>query len=726
MKDPTILRLRFPFNDNASGVAERVKKFEALLYNAYFLLTNTENVISFEIAVVRGSFNFYIVAPEAISQSIVSLVFAELPETEVTVVPNYLGADQFPNMTIAMEPHLVGSQTFSLRTVSGMKTDPLNPLFNIFSSVAYNGALLYQIILRPLDDVFGDIGKSSGYDTAEKLEAEALRPRFKVAMRLLCLTEQEENVWRIASLVENAFSPFSTEKNYFKVEVLEDAGAAWDAYFDHQIKSAHTSVLNNIEIAALFHYPDPVAKISGIDWLYARKAEPPIMLPSLENTEPGEVSIFATTNFRGEQTRFGILREDRRRHLYIVGKSGYGKSKLLEKLINADIHTGKGVCVIDPHGDLVQDIIKSVPEDRMDDVIYFDPSDLEYPISFNPLENVAREFRQQVAQGLIEIFKKFFGADWTPKIEHVFRFTVLALLDHKNSSIIGLQSMLTDRSYRQEVVEDIKDHIVKKFWSTEFAGWSEKYDNEAITPLVNKLGQFLSNEMVRNIVGQSRNKINFDDIMNKGKVLLIELSKGKLGTENASLLGSLIITKIEQEGMARAALPKEKRQDFYLYVDEFQNFATQSFDNILAESRKYGLNLSLSHQYLGQLGKTTRDTIFGNVSSLISFRLSADDAKYMAEEMMPWFTANDIMSLGVREIYLKMSIHGSFAPPFSARTADMDQYVEKAGAAAEIKKMSRERYCTPIAEVEAEIKKIYGGKATVSKKAEESFEAPII
>lgn len=726
MKDQTILRLRFPYNDSASSVAERVKKFEALLYNVYFLLTNTKNVISLEVVVAGGFFNFYIVAPESISQSVASLVFAELPETEVTVVPNYLGADQFPNMTIAMESHLVGSQAFSLRTASSMKTDPLNPLFNIFSSVAYNGALLYQIVLTPFEDVFRYIGESSGYDTADKLEAEVLRPRFNATMRLLYLTEQEENTGQIASLMENALSPFSTEKNYFRVEVLEDAEAAYDAYFDRQINSAQPSVLNNVEIAALFHYPDPVAKISGIDWLYARKAEPPIMLPSLENTEPDEVSIFATTNFRGEQIRFGILREDRRRHLYIVGKSGYGKSKLLEKLINADIHTGKGVCVIDPHGDLVQDIIKSVPEDRMDDIIYFDPSDLLYPISFNPLENVAREFRQQVAQGLIEIFKKFFGADWTPKIEHVFRFTVLALLDHENSSIIGLQSMLTDRSYRQSVVEDIKDHVVKKFWSTEFSGWSEKYDNEAITPLVNKLGQFLSNEMVRNIVGQSRNKIDFDDIMNNERILLIELSKGKLGTENASLLGSLIITKIEQEGMARAAIPKEKRKDFYLYVDEFQNFATQSFDNILAESRKYGLNLSLSHQYLGQLGKSTRDTIFGNVSSLISFRLSADDAKYMAEEMTPWFTANDIMSLGVREIYLKMSINGAFTPPFSARTADMDEYTERAGAAAEIKEMSRAKYCTPIAEVEAEIKKVYGGRLVISKKPEESFEAPII
>ncbi len=294
---------------------------------------------------------------------------------------------------------------------------------------------------------------------------------------------------------------------------------------------------------------------------------------------------------------------------------------------------------------------------------------------------------------------------------------------------MGMQKMLTDRPYRQMIIGVIQDHVVKKFWANEFSSWSEKFDNEAIVPLVNKLGQFLSNEMVRNIVAQPTNKVNFDEIMNKEKILFVELSKGKLGEENAALLGSLIITKIEQQGMARAFITAGERKDFYLYVDEFQNFATKTFDNILSEARKYRLDLTVSHQYLGQLLPSTRETVFGNVGSIITFRLGADDAAYISKELAPRFSANDVMNLGVRELYLKMSISGMVTPAFSATTVSVPDPDPNSDLSRRIIEASRRKYATPIAEVErelAEMDTVATASGATEAGQEADFEAPLV
>src|SRR5262249_29877362 len=270
-------------------------------------------------------------------------------------------------------------------------------------------------------------------------------------------------------------------------------------------------------------------------------------------------------------------------------------------MVRQDIAYNHGVCVIDPHGEFIDDILEFVPENRIDDVCIIDPGDVEYPASFNPLANVDPNFKHQLTQGLIEVLRKQFGANWTPRLEHVFRFTTLALLDYPHATMRGMISMLTDRNYRQKVVEYIQDDMVKRFWAIEFADWSEKFDTDAIIPLVNKLGQFLSDPLLRNIFGQKENKINLEDLMNKKKIIFINLSKGRLGEENSSFLGSMFITKIKQAGMQRASMPEKDRHDFYLYVDEFHNLVTETFENILSEARKYGLCLTVAHQYMGQL-----------------------------------------------------------------------------------------------------------------------------
>ncbi|MBP6911842.1 MAG: DUF87 domain-containing protein [Candidatus Pacebacteria bacterium] len=401
-------------------------------------------------------------------------------------------------------------------------------------------------------------------------------------------------------------------------------------------------------------------------------APPPPELPILGKVDPEEVTFIGRTNYIAalEEKRFvfGIKRVDRRRHLYIIGKSGVGKSKLQELMIRQDIAYGHGVCAIDPHGEFIDDILEFIPENRIEDVCIIDPSDIDFPASFNPLANVDYSFKHQLTQGLIEVLEKQFGANWTPRLEHVFRFTTLALLDYPYATMRGMISMLTDRNYRQKVVEYIQDDMVKRFWAIEFADWSEKFDTDAIIPLVNKLGQFLSDPMLRNIFGQAENKIDLEKLMNDKKIILINLSKGKIGEENSSFFGSMFITKIKQAGMARAKMDKKDRDDFYLYVDEFQNVVTETFENILSEARKYGLNLTMAHQYVGQILPKVEAAVLGNVGSIISFRIGGDDAVKLKPEFAPVFDVKDLINLGIAEFYIKMTIDGETYDPFSAET----------------------------------------------------------
>jgi hypothetical protein len=401
-------------------------------------------------------------------------------------------------------------------------------------------------------------------------------------------------------------------------------------------------------------------------------APPPPELPIYGRVSPADVSFIGRTNYiaalEEKKFIFGMKRVDRRRHLYIIGKSGVGKSKLLELLLRQDIAYGHGLCLMDPHGDVIDAILDFVPENRIDDVVIINPADLAYPASFNPLANVDPSFKHQLAQGLIEVMEKQFGANWTPRLEHVFRFTVLALLDYPHATMRGMISMLTDRNYRQKVVEYIEDDMVKRFWAIEFADWSEKFDTDAIIPLVNKLGQFLSDPLLRNIFGQKGNKINLEELMQAKKIILINLSKGRLGEENSSFLGSMLITKLKQAGMSRAVLPESERHDFYLYVDEFHNLVTETFENILSEARKYGLCLTVAHQYVNQIIPRVQAAVLGNVGSIIIFRVGGEDAVKLKPEMAPIFDVKDMINLGMQQFYIKMTIDGDTYDPFSAET----------------------------------------------------------
>ena len=448
-------------------------------------------------------------------------------------------------------------------------------------------------------------------------------------------------------------------------------------------------------------------------------APPPPELPVFGKIKPEDVSFIGRTNYvaslEEKKFIFGVKRVDRRRHMYIIGKSGVGKTKLLELFIRQDVTYNHGLCLIDPHGDVIEAMLDYIPPERIEDVCIIDPADIDFPASFNPLANVDPMFKFQLTQGLIEVFQKQFGANWTPRLEHVFRFTCLALLDYPHATMRGMISMLTDRNYRQKVVEYITDDMVKRFFAIEFADWSEKFDTDAIIPLVNKLGQFLSDPLLRNIFGQKQNKIDISKLMNEEKIVLINLSKGRLGEENSSFLGSIFLTKIKQAGMERAGMPEKDRKDFYLYVDEFQNVVTQTFENILSEARKYGLNLTIAHQYVGQIIPRVYQAILGNVGSVISFRVGGEDAVKLKPEFSPIFDVKDMINLAVTEFYIKMTIDGESYDPFSAETlrvlpATHPSYRE------EIIEASRRKYSIPKGDAQ---KLIEEEEATIIRSTEE-------
>lgn len=450
-----------------------------------------------------------------------------------------------------------------------------------------------------------------------------------------------------------------------------------------------------------------------------RYAPPPPELPMYSRVNPSEVTFIGRTNYiaalEEKKFIFGIKRKDRRRHLYIIGKSGVGKSKLLELMMRQDIAYGHGLCFIDPHGDVIEEILNFIPENRIEDVVIIDPTDLQYPASFNPLTNIDPAFKHQLTQGLIEVMEKQFGANWTPRLEHVFRFTCLALLDYPHATMRGMISMLTDRNYRQKVVEYIEDDMVKRFWAIEFADWSEKFDTDAIIPLVNKLGQFLSDPLLRNIFGQKENKIDIEKLMKQKKLIFINVCKGRLGEENSSFLGAMFITKIKQAGMARAGLPETARTDFYLYVDEFHNLVTETFENILSEARKYSLNLTVAHQYVGQLIPRVQAAVLGNVGSIIIFRVGGEDAVKLEPEMAPIFKTKDMINLGMQEFYIKMTIDGDTYDPFSAETLKVLPPTH-ASNKTRIIETSRQKYTIP---ADAAKKLIAAEEATIFRSAQE-------
>ncbi|MGW8184535.1 MAG: type IV secretory system conjugative DNA transfer family protein [Candidatus Moraniibacteriota bacterium] len=420
-----------------------------------------------------------------------------------------------------------------------------------------------------------------------------------------------------------------------------------------------------------------------------------------------DITFFAKTNFRNQNVKFGIKTSDRQRHMYVIGKTGMGKTTLLENIVMQDIANGHGVAYIDPHGDTAEKLIKAIPAHRINDVVYFNPADTEFPIAFNILEAVSEDKKHLVASGMMGVFKKIWPDVWSARMEYILSNALLALLDYPGSTMMGVNRMMSDKKYRQRVYEKIKDPVVKGFWIDEFETWEDRFRKEAVAAIQNKVGQFLSSFLIRNIVGQTKSTINMREIMDNNKILIVNLSKGRIGEDAMRLLGGMIVTKIQLAAMERVDMPEEERKNFYLTVDEFQNFVTESFANILSEARKYRLNLLVAHQYISQLETDTssvvKDAIFGNVGTIISFRVGAEDAEFLEKEFEPVFMLNDIVNLPKFSIYLKLMIDGIAGNAFSATALPPIDIEGTTENAEKVIRSSRERYAKNRSEVEEKI-----------------------
>jgi len=500
-------------------------------------------------------------------------------------------------------------------------------------------------------------------------EERALAKLQELAGALGSLTEPEFATWRVVSLRRGENKP----------------------------RRARRFLLSTEELATVWHLPIFSIHVPMLDVVEYRQLEPPVSLPD-PRREQGIVTL-GRTNFRDHHRPFGIRAEDRRRHLYVVGKTGMGKSTLLLNLLAADIAAGRGCCLVDPHGDLAEAILTQIPSRRTNDVIFFDAGDQRHPLAFNPLANCKPQARPLVASGILTAFKKIWGDFFGPRMEHVFRNCLLALLEVPGTSLVSLVQLLGDPRYRQSVVSRLHDPVVRAFWLHEFAGMPAKLQAEAIAPIQNKVGQFVTSPLLRNILGQPQSMIDLRQIMDRGQILIVNLSNGRMGEDASSLLGSLLITDLQLAAMSRADVREDERLDFHLYVDEFQHFATGSFTTILSEARKYHLNLTLANQYLAQMDDATAAAVFGNVGSLLAFQVGAQDAETLGSQLGEPVSAQDMQTLPKYEAYARLLIDGLPSRPFSLRTMPSANQVADANRSDIIRRMSRRRYTRPVEEV---------------------------
>lgn len=697
------------------------------------ILKGKKMMLSAEI-VIHGKFLwFFVTCPSSIKDIVKGQWYSQYPHAEIEEIKDYAlklfgGADL--KYTVGCELYYEHAELIPINTFRDLDTNPIVSLSGIANSFSNDETGIIQLVMQPQkkETVWNKIWKrmkgrnTSSADYAVLQRDKEEKPYYKTTFRFIAQGKIPEkanlNLSSMIAVYKKMLERPKLQK--FKVDNYHTDRNFVNLFLQRALGRKKYKFSPD-EIATIFHPPHAGEEITQVVQVRSKRAPAPQDLPRVDVYNGSDLAIFGETNYQNEKVVFGTKTAERRRHMYIIGKSGMGKSKLLELLMYSDLMNNRGFILMDPHGDLAQEVLNLIPESRAKDVVFFDPSDVEYPIGFNPMEGVGSfEFRQNIVAGFISIFKKLFGLNWNERFEHVLRYTTLALLEYPQASILGIPRMLTDNLFRQDVISYITDPLVKKFWTTEFSAWNEQFASEAIVPIINKIGQFVANPMIRNIVGQAKTGFSLDEIMNQEKILIVNFSKGKLGEENSALLGSMLITKIWETAIARATMPEESRKDAFLYVDEFQNFATSTFANILSEARKYRLNLTVAHQYMQQLPDEVRATIFGNVSNILSFRVGGEDAHILVKEFEPTFGVNDFLNLDLRNFFIKMSIEEKTAQPFSATTINVPH--PQKNMIDVIVHNTRSKYAKSKQQVEEEIERWEKGK--LSSKGGGSSSAP--
>lgn len=712
--------------------------------------------LSFEIASVNGQIRFYVWVPKSLQSFVESQIYSQYPTVQIHEADeDYVAHERLHSITYTSEISLTTSEFLPIKTFQSFEVDPIAGITGTLAKLESSGEELWvQVLARPIADdwhkasdkwistvrggnPFGFLTNGGGFDLKwiaglfealwrppeqgtgasgapelserdktriSEAEKKATKLGYQVKIRLAYLGESQTSAKLRMQAIVGTFKQYnSTNLNGFKMSASsfkqEDL-----ALYKARGFTDKGYILNIEELASVFHLPHTNVETPNIVWASNKTAEPPAKLPVItgNNAIDENISAFGLTNFRGINHQFGMLRYDRSRHVYIIGQTGAGKTGTLELLALSDVFHNQGYAIIDPHGDFAVNNMRFIPGSRMEDVVYFNPADTAFPLGFNPLEVTDPSQKTNISSEVIGVLKRMFGDSWGPRLEYILRYTILALLDRPSTTMLDITRMLTDKKFRAETLTYCQDTVVMQFWKVEFAAWNDKFVAEAISPVLNKVGAFTANPVIRNIIGQPKSTFNIRQIMDEGKILIVNLSKGLVGEDNASILGSFMVTKIQLAAMSRSDIAAiEDRRPFYLYVDEFQNFATDSFATILSEARKYGLNLTVANQYISQMNETVRDAVFGNVGTMVSFRVSADDAPILAKQFEPQFEPNDLLQMHNRNFVINMVINGEKAPAFSARTLNLPPAQED--NTGRIIENTRRRYSRNRVEVEESI-----------------------
>lgn len=717
-------------------------------------LMGREDEISFEIVAKDGLIHFFIAVPRYLREYIEQQLNAQYPDAQVLEVEDY---NIFKPRGIILGSYLIFSREnfYPIKTYTKLQTEPLNALTNALSRVEEGDGAAVQYVVRSarpgwrkkgvaiagqlqqgkrMSDIQGGAFKGLGKTVASTvkttpksqtapqpatephrlsameeemirgLEEKASKAGLSVNVRVLVSASDVPKAQMYLNNILNAFSQYNIYQygNSFKKYIPTTRKRLIRDFIYRGFNDKKKIILNTEEMASLYHIPGPWIETPNIHWMEARKAAPPVNLPK-------EGIKLGYAEYRGERQDVRIKKEDRMRHFYVIGKSGSGKTTIMQNMAVQDIQNGRGVCVIDPHGDFADYVLGFVPKERVEDVVYFDPSDMERPIGLNMLESKSEALKDMAVQEMIAIFYKLFSAEMIgPMFEHNMRNVMLTLMsdNEKPGTIVEIPRMFTDQEYANIWIAKLKDPVVKAFWEKEMAKTSDFHKSEMLGYLISKVGRFVENEMMRNIIGQPKSGFNFREIMDNEKILIINLSKGKVGDVNANLLGLIIVSKLQMAALQRADMPQEDRKDFYLYIDEFQNFITDSIATILSEARKYRLSLNIAHQYMGQLvgdkGDTKiRDAVLGNAGTIAAYRIGPDDAQILEKEFAPVFSAHDLINIEKYTCYLKLLIDNTAAKPFNLKVDPPAQ--PNVELAKKIKQLSRLKYGRDREVVEAEI-----------------------
>ena len=760
MVDSVLLILEIPkANDKSELAAEQLfASLHGILRDKKELKLSggVQEHISFEIASVNGQIRFYVWVPKTLQSFVEGQIYAQYPTVQIHQADEDYTEHERDHMVVySTELTTTTSEFLPIRTFQSFEVDPLAGITGTLAKLETTGEELWiQVLMRPTPDNWqqaadrwitgikngkgswgtGGFGKgaswvggllealwkppeqgdgkdSKGPELSERdktriseAEKKATKLGYEVKIRLAYLGESQTNAKLRMQALVGTFKQFnSTNLNGFK-STKSVFGKEFLEKYRRRAFFGDGFILNIEELASVFHLPHTNVETPNIVWASSKTAEPPAKLPVITGNDASDdqISAFGVTNFRGINHQFGMLRFDRSRHVYIIGQTGAGKSGLLELFALSDIFHNQGYAIIDPHGDFAIDNMKFIPGDRLQDVVYFNPADTAYPLGFNPLEVTDPNMKTNISSEVIGVLKRMFGDSWGPRLEYILRYTILALLDRPDTTMLDITRMLTDKKFRKETLSYCTDTVVMQFWNVEFASWNDKFVAEAVAPVLNKVGAFTANPIIRNIIGQPHSTFNIREIMDQGKILIVNLSKGLIGEDNAAILGAFLVTKIQLAAMSRSDIPDIRdRRPFYLYVDEFQNFATDSFATILSEARKYGLNLTVANQYISQMTDTVRDAVFGNVGTMICFRVSADDAPILSKQFEPNFEANDLLQMHNRNFVINMVIGGEKTPAFSARSLELPP--PQTDNTMHIIENSRRHYSRPRVEIEKEI-----------------------